>query len=249
MLLYLHGGGYTLGSPTAYAQLAAGLARSAGTACFSVDYRLAPEAPYPAGIDDAVAAYRGLLAEHAPESILVGGDSAGGGLTLALLLTLLHEGLPMPAGAVLLSPWTDLTFTGASMRTKAEDDPTLTEEGLRVAAAHYAGDTPPNGPRISPVFADLTGLPPLLIEVGEAEILLSDSTRVAANAAEAAVDVTLHAWPGMIHDWPAFSFALSEGREAIAEVGTWARARLDAAAVATDGAPGQGASGAEGGEA
>jgi len=235
VLLYLHGGGYTLGSAKAYEQFAASLARSADVALFSVDYRLAPEHPYPAAIDDAVAAYRGLLAGGIPSTdIVIVGDSAGGGLTLAALVALRDAGEALPSAAVVLSPFADLTFSGGSMTGKAERDPALTESGLRDAAAHYLQGADPSTPSASPVFAELLGLPPLLVEVGQDEILLSDSVRIAERAAENGVDVTLHVWPTMIHDWAVFSFMLSEGRDLIDEVGAWVRSRL--AAVTGEGA-------------
>ncbi|HKT56948.1 MAG TPA: alpha/beta hydrolase [Microbacterium sp.] len=227
VLLYLHGGGYTLGSAAGYRQLAASIAAQAGVALFSADYRLAPEHPFPAALDDAVAAYRGLLEEgFSADQIVVGGDSAGGGLTVATLTRLRDEGTDLPAGAFLISPWTDLTLSGATVQSKADDDPSLNVEGLSAAAAHYLAGVDPSVPGASPVFADLTGLPPLSIHHGESEILLSDSLRLTARAAEAAVDVRLRVWPGMVHDWPLFAFMLSEGREAIAEVVSFTQARL-----------------------
>lgn len=227
ILLYFHGGGYTLGSAAAYQQLTGKLARTGGTAVFSVEYRLAPEYPFPAAGDDAVAAYKGLIeAGFQPEEIVLGGDSAGGGLLLSTLVRLRKEGFELPRAAFVLSPLVDLTFSGESIKTRAAVDPSLTEAGLRVAAGHYLQSTPAEHPLASPLFADLSGLPPLLIEVGQDEILLSDSTRLAAAAAEAGVDVTLHSWPGMIHDWSAFAFMLSEGTSMIDEVGSWLRRQM-----------------------
>jgi acetyl esterase/lipase len=221
-LIYLHGGGYTIGSPLAYREFATQLARTAGTALFAPDYRLAPEHPHPAALDDALAVYRGLLDQgREASSIVVAGDSAGGGLTLALLVAIRDAGLPLPARAVLFSPWLDLTMSGASVASKAEADPSLDEAGLSSAAAHYLGGLPAGTPGASPLFAELAGLPPLLIETGEAEILLSDSTRLAERAAEAGVDTSLHVWPGMPHVWGLFAAVLGEGREVIAEAGAF----------------------------
>ena len=233
VLLYLHGGGYTLGSARSYRQLAASIAAAAGTALFSADYRLAPEHPFPAASDDAVAAYRGLLDVGIPATeIVLGGDSAGGGLVVATLARLREEGIALPSGAFAISPWTDLTLSGETMRSKAASDPSLTAEGLRAAAAHYLAGTDPRTPTVSPVFADLAGLPPLLIEAGESEILLSDASRLATRAAEAGVDVRLHVWPGLMHDWPLFAFMLSEGRDAIDEIAAFVRACVAAEVTA-----------------
>ncbi|XPP26736.1 MAG: alpha/beta hydrolase [Leucobacter sp.] len=233
VLLYLHGGGYTLGSSTGYRQLAASIAAQAGVALFSADYRLAPEDPYPAALHDAVAVYRGLLGEGVPaDRIVLGGDSAGGGLAVATLARLRDEGAELPAGAFLISPWADLTLSGSTVRSKAEADPSLDAEGLSAAAAHYLAGADPSDPGASPVFAELAGLPPLSIHHGESEILLSDSLRLTARAAEAGVDVRLHVWPGMVHDWPLFAFMLSEGREAIAEIAEFVQARVEAEAAA-----------------
>lgn len=222
VLLYLHGGGYVIGSALAYREFATQLARTAGSALFAPDYRLAPENPYPAALDDALAAYRALLDQgHAAENIVVAGDSAGGGLSLALLVAIRDAGLAQPGRAVLFAPWLDLSMSGASLKSKAEADPSLTVEGLTVAAERYLAGKPGDTPGASPLFADLSGLPKLLIETGEAEILLSDSTRLVERAAEAGVDVTLHVWPGLPHVWGLFAAVLSEGRDVIAEAGAF----------------------------
>ncbi len=233
VLLYFHGGGYTLGSPAGYRQLAASIAAQAGVALFSAEYRLAPEAPYPAALHDALSAYRGLLGEGVPaERIIVGGDSAGAGLAVATLTQLRDEGVALPAGAFLISPWADLTLSGPTVHTKADVDPSLDRGGLSAAAVHYLAGADPSDPAVSPVFADLVGLPPLSIHHGESEILLSDSLRLTARAAEAGVDVRLHVWPGMVHDWPLFAFMLSEGREEIAEIASFVKAYVGAGAAA-----------------
>lgn len=227
VLLYLHGGGYVIGSAADYRGLAGELARAAGVDLFSVDYRLAPENPFPAATDDALAAYRGLLETGvAAEDIIVAGDSAGGGLALALLVALRDAGTPLPAAALLLSPWVDLTLSGESVRSQAGIDPSLTARGLAVCAARYVGDDTGN-PLASPLFADLRGLPPLIVHVGEAEILLDDAIRLARAAAVSGVDVTVRIWQGMIHDWALFACALSEGRDLIDEAAALLSAHLD----------------------
>lgn len=228
VLLYVHGGAYLVGTSFGYRGLSGGIAQVSGAAMFSIDYRLAPEHAYPAAVDDALAAYKGLLSEgFAANQIIIAGDSAGGGLALALLLSIREANLDQPAGSILLSPWTDLTFTGETLASKAEVDNSLSEPGLRVAAIQYLAGHSAADPLASPLFGDLTGLAPLLIEVGSDEILLSDSTRFAAKAGESLVNVTLHVWPQMVHDWSLFGFMLSEGRDMIAEVGLWASAKLE----------------------
>lgn len=222
VLLYLHGGGYTIGSPLAYREFATQLARTAGSALFSADYRLAPENPYPAAREDALAAYRGLLdLGYTANQIVVAGDSAGGGLTLSLLLALGEAGLEQPGRAVLFSPYLDLTLGGSTVTSKEAEDPSLTPAGLAAAGAHYLNGLPADTVGASPLFGDFRGLPKILIETGGAEILLSDSTRFAERAAEAGVDVTLHVWPGMPHVWGLFAALLSEGRDVIAEAGAF----------------------------
>jgi monoterpene epsilon-lactone hydrolase len=176
VLLYFHGGAYALGSAADSAGLAADLARRAGARAISVDYRLAPEHPFPAALDDAVGAYRALLKDGTPSSeITFVGESAGGGLVIAALVALKDADLPQPSSAVVFSPWTDLTLSGASMVGKAAVDPALTPQGLRTRSHDYLGDTDPTSPLPSPIFADLTGLAPLLIQVGSHEILLDDA--------------------------------------------------------------------------
>lgn len=227
VLLYLHGGGYIVCGPSTHRFMVARLCRSAGTKALLIDYRLAPEHPFPAAVEDAEAAYRWLLATGVkPERIVVAGDSAGGGLTLALLLTLREAGLPMPAGAALLSPWTDLALTGWSMLTHAKADPMLRMDAAALGARHYLQGTLPTHPIASPVYADLTGLPPFFVQVGENEILLDDSRRVAVNATAAGVDASLEVWPGMPHVFQAFP-ALPESGHALARLGTFLSARLD----------------------
>jgi acetyl esterase/lipase len=228
VLLYLHGGGYVIGEPMGYRPLWSALARAAGARGLGLDYRLAPEHPFPAAVEDAVAAYRWLLDQgFAPGRIVIGGDSAGGGLTVATLVKARSLGLPMPAGALLISPWTDLACVGASISAKAEEDVSLDLAGLQNCARQYLGSTPASEPLASPIHADLSGLPPLLIQVGSAEILLDDSNRLATVAGAAGVRVRLEVWPHMPHVWHAFGFMLDEGAQAIAEAGSFLRNRLD----------------------
>ncbi|MEU6388108.1 alpha/beta hydrolase [Streptomyces sp. NPDC046939] len=199
-LLYLHGGGYVIGSPATHVGLVGDLAARAGLRATSVDYRLAPEHPFPAAVDDGLAAYRELLANGTdPRELVVAGDSAGGGLSIATLLAAREAGLPQPAAVVVFSPWVDLTLSGASMRTKEDADPIFTEADVRAYADLYvpAGDR--RHPLASPVLADLSGLPPLLVQVGANEVLLDDAIRLAARAGTADVDTTLEIGPGLPH--------------------------------------------------
>jgi epsilon-lactone hydrolase len=228
-LLYFHGGAYVIGSAQSYQTLSAALGRSAGARALSVEYRLAPEHPFPAAVDDAVAAYTALLADGcSPDQIVVAGDSAGGGLTLAMMLKARDSGLPMPAAALLLSPWVDLNCNGSTMQSRATADPSLRKEALLSMARHYLAGQNPQVPLASPLFADLTGLPPLLIQVGTAEILLDDSLRLAQRAALAQVRTQLSVWPEMVHVWQFFAFMLPEGRAAIDEGGLFLRHALGA---------------------
>ncbi|HVV14623.1 alpha/beta hydrolase [Amycolatopsis sp.] len=226
-ILYFHGGGYALGTAASSAGLASGLARHSGGTVISVDYRLAPENPYPAALEDAVAAYRGLLdAGVAPESIAIAGESAGGGLAIATVVAPVKANLARPAAAVVFSPWADLTGSGESMTTKAGVDPSLTPAGLRRRAADYVAGRDPADPAVSPVFADLTGLPPLLVQAGSHEILLDDATRLAARPAAADVDVTLEVTAGVPHVFQGFAALLDEGAAALARAGIFLGSHL-----------------------
>ena len=226
VVLYLHGGGYAIGSPRSHRHLAAAIARAAGSRALLLDYRLAPEHPFPAALDDAVAAYQWLVRDGiAPSRIVIAGDSAGGGLTLATLLALRDRGLPLPAGAVGISPWVDLTNSAASYATKAAVDPIVTIEGIALLTQAYIGTGDPKQPLVSPLYADLRGLPPLLIHVGSDEVLLDDAAGLAARARAAGVDVTLREWPQMIHVWHWFISMLDEAEQAIAEIGAFVKAR------------------------
>ena len=229
-ILYLHGGGYVIGSIASHRHLVAALARAAGARALALNYRLAPEHAFPAAVEDALAGYRFLLASgFDPGRIAVAGDSAGGGLTVATLVAARDAGLPQPACGFCISPWVDLEGLGASMTAKAADDPMVQHEGLSGMAGAYLAGASPRTPLAAPLYADLRSLAPLLIHVGSAETLLDDSTRLAAAAAAADVDVRLESWPGMIHVWHFFHPMLGEGREAIASAGAWIRARMDMA--------------------
>jgi epsilon-lactone hydrolase len=223
-ILYLHGGGYYFCSPRSHRSLVFGLAMRSRAPVFSLDYRLAPEARFPAALDDALAAYRHLLASGIPaESIVISGDSAGGGLALATLVALRDAGGALPAGAVLFSPWTDLGASGASIRTNDGADPMFSGPAIGRAARLYLGDTPATHPYASPVYADLHGLPPLLIQAGSTEVLLDDSRRVAENARTEGVLVDLQVWPNMPHVWQIFTPFIPEARRALDNAASFVR--------------------------
>jgi acetyl esterase/lipase len=226
-LLYLHGGGYVIGSPRSHRHLAAALARAAGTPALLLDYRLAPEHPFPAALEDAVAAYEWVLARAiAPERIVIAGDSAGGGLTVATLLALRDRGLPRPAGGVCISPWVDLTCSGATYASKAAADPIVQRESITMMAQAYAGAGDFKAPLVSPLHADLRALPPLLVQVGSDEVLLDDARGLGARARAAGVDVRVEEWPAMVHVWHWFLGMLDEAERAIAVAGEFVRGRL-----------------------
>jgi monoterpene epsilon-lactone hydrolase len=227
VVLYLHGGGYCVGSLNTHRPLVARISAATGLRGLALDYRLGPEHRFPAAVDDAVAAYRWLLAQDVPPGeIVVAGDSAGGGLTVATLVALRDAQLPRPAGGACISPWVDLEGAGDSMTTCAALDPMVQRDGLLLMAAAYLGAADPRHPLASPLHADLHGLPPLLIHVGTAETLLDDSVRLAARAKAAGVDVELDVWDEMIHVWHAFAPLLPEAEQAIAKLGAWMRARV-----------------------
>jgi acetyl esterase/lipase len=229
VVLYFHGGAYAIGSAASSVGLASDLARRAGTRLISVDYRLAPEHAYPAALDDALAVYSGLLDSGlSPSSIAIAGESAGAGLAAATLVTLHRAGLPQPSSAFLMSPWADMTLSGQSITERATVDPALTPEGLRRRAAEYVAGGDPTDALMSPVFADLEGLPPILIQAGSHEILLSDATRLATRAAAAEVAVTLQVTPGVPHVFQAFAEILDEADAALASAGEFLRAHLPA---------------------
>jgi len=228
-LLYLHGGGYVIGSPRSHRHLAEALARSAGIACLLPDYRLAPEHCFPAALDDALTAYRWLLEEKeiAPGRIAAAGDSAGGGLTVATLVAIREARLPSPGAGICISPWTDLTCSAASYRSKAAVDPMVNLPDITAMARDYLGAIDPRTPLASPLFADLRGLPPLLIQVGSEEVLLDDASGLAERARAAGVDVTLEVWEPMIHVWHWFLPWLDEAHAAVEKIGGFVRSRLE----------------------
>lgn len=216
VLLYLHGGAYVLGSCDSHRHLVSHIARTAGIAALLPEYRLAPEHPFPAALEDAVRAYSRLIEDGTPaESIVVAGDSAGGGLSMALLLALRERGLPQPALGCLLSPWLDLSASGESMETRRDADPWFNPEDLPHVARFYCQDDELRSPLVSPVYARAGGLCPIYIQVGDHEILLSDSERLAANVRAAGGTVELEVWPDMWHVFQAFVLVMPESRDAV----------------------------------
>lgn len=226
-VLYLHGGGYVIGSCDSHRNLAYNISAASKARVLLLDYRLAPEAPFPAAVDDAANAYCWLLDEgFAPGRLAIGGDSAGGGLTVAALVALRYRGQPMPAAGLCLSPWTDMEGVGASMAAKEEEDPMLNQDTLLWFAERYLAGADARAPLAAPIYADLAGLPPLLVQVGTAEVLLDDSLRLAERARAAGVDVSLDVAHGMMHVWHLFEPVLDEAGEAIARAGTFLRGRM-----------------------
>jgi acetyl esterase/lipase len=225
VIVYFHGGGYAIGSPRSHRHLAAAIGRAARAAVLLPDYRLAPEHPFPAAVDDAVAAYRWLLDRgQAPEHTVFAGDSAGGGLAVAALLALRERGLPLPAAGVCISPWVDLALTGGSYASKAASDPIVTRAGVQEMARAYVGQGDPRAPLVSPLYADLAGLPPLLIHVGSEEVLLDDAVALAERARAAGVETSLEVWPDMIHVWHWFLPMLDQAQAAIDGIGRFVQA-------------------------
>jgi len=226
-MLYLHGGAYALGSIKIHRELVGRLARATRTRCLALGYRLAPEHPFPAALEDATAAYRWLLNRgFGPSQIIIAGDSAGGGLTLATLVALRDAGDPLPAGAVCISPWTDLALTGKSVQDKAQADIILNPDCLRTYANFYAGQHDYSSPLISPLYADLKGLPPLLIQVGSDEILLDDAARCAVKAQAAGVKVTLDISDEMFHCYQMVSL-LPEAKKAVEQIAGFVSQQLE----------------------
>jgi acetyl esterase/lipase len=226
-ILYLHGGAYVAMSARTHRSLTSRLAVGSAASLFALDYRLAPEHPFPAAIEDALATYRALIAGGTPASrIVVAGDSAGGGLALALLLAAREAGDPLPAAAVLFSPWTDLAATGQSIIDNDAADALIHGSWIAPEARHYLGDAPACHPLASPVYAELAGLPPLLLQVSDSEVLLDDSRRVHEKAKLSGVDTTLHIWPGLPHGWQVFAPVLPEGRAALRDAAAFIRAKL-----------------------
>lgn len=227
LLVYFHGGGYCSGSIASHRNMVVEAGRAARARTLAVGYRLAPENPFPAALEDAYAAYGFALAQGiAPAKIALGGDSAGGGLVLALLIRLREANEPLPGCAWLLSPWADLSMSAPSLMTKAPVDPLIQKGYLEELASAYLAGHKPCDPLVSPLYADLAGLPPMLVQVGSAECLLDDATGIAAQAGAADVAVTLEIWPGMIHAWPLWASRLADGRRALASAGAFIETRL-----------------------
>ena len=223
VLMYLHGGGYVMGTIEMYRNMTAGLAKIGKVRVLSVEYRLAPENKYPAALEDSIKAYKWLLSQgYRAEDIVIGGDSAGGGLTLATLLKIRSLGLELPASAVCISPWTDLALIGKSIKAKAKEDPILSRNLLKYLADCYVGEEGDRcNPFVSPFYADLSGLPPILMMVGEREILLDDAIIFSQKAEYYGVKATMVVAQGMTHIWPFFAPAIPEGKQAINYIGKY----------------------------
>lgn len=220
VVLYLHGGGYVACSPITHRNLTTRLARYGQCRVFAINYRKSPEYPYPYALEDALHAYQWLLEQGIdPGNIVLGGDSAGGNLTLVTLLAIRDKKLPMPAGGVCLSPWTDLTVKGDSIRFNRQMDPMIPSRRVKHAARLHANGMPLDDPRLSPIFADLEGLPSLLIHVGDNEVLLSDSTRFAAKAKDSGVDVELKVWRNAPHVFQLFAGLVPQSNQSLREIG------------------------------
>lgn len=227
-VLYLHGGGYTYGSPLLYRDFTWRVAAAARATVLCIDYRLAPEHPFPAALHDAVMAYRWLLAQGAEaRHIAVAGDSAGGGLALALLLRLRDEGVPLPAAAAAISPWTDLALTGESLHRDNAKDPVISVDRTEKSAALYLAGADPRAPYASPLYGNLAGLPPTLFLVGSDELLLDDSVRMADRMRDAGCTVEADVLPNVFHAWHMFSRLLPEARRTIARIGSFLQSKME----------------------
>jgi len=226
VLQYVHGGGYVIGSLDGYRKFTGHLAKTIGCRVLSVDYRLAPEHPHPAAVEDSSAVYRALLNDFDPTHLAISGDSAGGGLTVATVVKLRDDGTPQPAGAVPLSPWVDLEGTGESMQTKAEADLLVGAEGLKQMADMFLAGKDLRDPLAAPLYADLTGICPLYVQVGGDETLLDDATRLATKAAASGVEVRLDAFPEMQHVFQMAAGNVPESDDAVARIGAWLRPKL-----------------------
>ena len=225
-ILYLHGGGYVIGSPATHRELARRLSVAADADVLAIDYRLAPENPFPAAVEDAVSAYRWLVGQGCdPTGVAIAGDSAGGGLTVATLVSLRDQGLPLPACGVCLSPWVDMEGIGDSMTSRAALDPMVQREGLVAMAEIYLGGADSRTPLAAPLYADLHGLPPLLIQVGTSETLYDDATRLSTRAEAAGVETCFESWDEMIHVWHLFAPMLDDGQRAIERIGEFVRGK------------------------
>ncbi len=226
-VLYLHGGGYAIGSLNTHRRLAFDISAASGARVLLLDYRLAPEHPFPAAVDDATTAWRWLLKQGlAADRLAIAGDSAGGGLTIATLVNLRDRKLGLPACAVAISPWVDLEGVGTSMTARSEQDPMVQKPGLTWMADMYLAGKDARTPLAAPLHADLKGLPPLLVQVGTAETLLDDSLRIAERLHRAGGEVKLSVWPNMLHVFPLFAPILSEGMDGCREIGQFIKARV-----------------------
>jgi monoterpene epsilon-lactone hydrolase len=223
VIYYLHGGGYTMGSIATHREVVSRLSRAAGARALLIDYRLAPENRFPAALEDAKAGYRWLLSTGVkPSQLVVAGESAGGGLTVATLMTLRDSHLPLPAAGICMSPWVDMECLGKSMVTNSSVDPNVRQEDLKMNAEAYLGEADRRTPLAAPIYGNLKGLPPLLIQVGTAEILFDDATRLAERARLDSVDVVFEPWEEMIHMWHVFPM-LPEGNQAIERIAEFMR--------------------------
>ncbi len=219
VLLYLHGGGYTIGSSHSHRSFVGKIVQKAGIVGFLVDYRKAPENPFPAALEDALASYKSLLDRgKKAENILIGGDSAGGGLAVALLLAIRDAGLPYPGAVIALSPWMDLAVTGNTIDRNEPEDPLVDRQKMERWAKMYAGDHDLKDPYVSPLYADLTGFPPILLQSSDSEMLHDDALRFAKKGRESGVEITLQVWKGLIHWWHLFQRVIPEAGEALDEI-------------------------------
>lgn len=229
VLMYIHGGGYIVGAPAGYHGLGGALANALGATVYLPEYRKAPEFPYPTPIDDVLTAYRSLLeAGHDPKKIAFCGDSAGGAMTVSVMVRARDAGLPLPAAGAALSPWANLEHTGMSMTSQEGIDPTNTKAALDGMARVFLAGAPTNSPDASPVFADVRGLPPILIQVGELELMLSDAIRLAEHLSINRVRTTLEVWPGMFHVWQMYQTSMPEAVAAIENVALFLRQSIEA---------------------
>jgi acetyl esterase/lipase len=227
-ILYLHGGGYVLGSINSHRDVCERLSRAAKARVLAIEYRLAPEHPFPAAIEDAVAAYRWLVKQPglSAKRVAIAGDSAGGGLSMSLLLALKQAGEPMPACATLMSPWVDLELTGDSMTSKGDEDPMIKKPMVAIMSSTYVPSGDLRNPLISPLKSDLAGFPPLMIHVGTREVLLDDSVRLAAQAKKAGVEVELKTWEGHVHVFQIFASGVKDGEASLQELGAFIRRHI-----------------------
>ncbi len=227
VLLHFHGGGYVIGHPNSYRNFNSRLSEATGSRVLAVDYRLAPEHPFPAALDDTLAAYKWVLAQgYEPSQIGFMGESAGGGLVFATLLAARDDKMPLPAAAATISPWVDLVNAGASHAFNAEADPMVGPSVLDIFAAAYLNNTDQKNPLASPLYGDPSGLPPTYILVGSTEVLLDDARTMFMNLSRAGVDTTIQVAPEMPHIWPIFAYQLPEGRSAIANIAAFFDAKM-----------------------